>query len=79
MQSDCSLFYPFLINRVPAGESIRSHKHKLVEFQTQIVEKFVLSDKKSSKSRSQFPAVTNFYMKNSSNDTTTTTSQVIIV
>lgn len=64
MQTEYSLFYPFLVNKVPAGESVRNHKYKDIKSQMQVIEKILQPENKPRKSRSHFPVLEKLYNKN---------------
>ncbi len=65
MQSDSNFFYPFLVNKVPAGESVRNHKYKEIKSQMKVIEKILQTENKPRKSRSHFPVLEKLYKKNS--------------
>jgi hypothetical protein len=65
MHSESNLFYPFLVNKVPAGESVRNHKYKEIKSQMEVIEKILQSENNTRKSRSHFPVLEKLYKKNS--------------
>ena len=55
------LLNTFLLNKVPAGESIKKHKYRVLNQQVDLIERLASSDKTLSRTRNNFQISKEYY------------------